>query len=281
MKVWSLGSGSRGNGLVVASGDRAILVDCGFGPRALALRLKTIGIAPEMVSALVLTHEHQDHADGAARAQHKWRWPVYASAGTHAGVAEIPGKQRHTLTPDAPTVIAGFRVDALRIAHDAADPLAFAITDDASGARIGIAHDLGAVPPALEQLFARCDALLIEANHDVDMLRNGPYPPSLQARIRGGRGHLNNMETAQLVQRLAHRGLQAVALLHLSETNNTPACAADAVSRGLAAAGMTLRAHPAAGRRPDALVHLTARHVATTAPPVPRANPSTQLTLAL
>lgn len=89
MKAWSLGSGSRGNGLVLAAGDRAILVDCGFGPRAIATRLKRLGLVPEMIEALVITHEHQDHADGAAKAQHKWRWPVYASAGTHRALREI------------------------------------------------------------------------------------------------------------------------------------------------------------------------------------------------
>jgi phosphoribosyl 1,2-cyclic phosphodiesterase len=284
VNVWSLGSGSRGNGLVIASGDRAILVDCGFGPRALALRLKRLGLAPEMIAALVLTHEHQDHADGAARAQHKWRWPVYASAGTHRGVADIPGKMRQVIAAGGAVSVAGFTLEAVAIPHDAAEPLALAVTDEASGARVGVAHDLGAVPAALERLFARCDALLLEANHDVDLLRRGPYPPSLQARIRGGRGHLNNDEAAALAVRLAHPGLQALALLHLSEANNTPAEAAQCVNRALAAAGVAVRAHPAAGRTPDALVALGPRpgplRSASAAPPA-RVAAATQLTLAL
>lgn len=259
MKVWSLGSGSRGNGIVIASGGRAILVDCGFGPRALAMRLKRIGLVPEMIEALVLTHEHQDHADGAARAQHKFRWPVYASAGTHRGVSDIPAKQRHLLSAASSVSVAGFVVESVAIPHDAAEPLAVAVTAESSGARLGIAHDLGAVPPALERLFARCDALLLEANHDVEMLRRGPYPPALQARIRGGRGHLNNDEAAALALRLAHPGLRALALLHLSETNNTPELAAGRVNEVLRRGRVGVQAHPAAGRTPDALLSLDAR----------------------
>lgn len=258
MQVWSLGSGSRGNGLVVASGGRAILVDCGFGPRAVAMRLKALGIRPESIEALVLTHEHQDHADGAAKAHHKWRWPVYASAGTHAALRDIPAKFRHELIAGGATDVGAFRVESVAIPHDAAAPMALAIHAESSGARVGIAHDLGAVPAALEPLFARCDALCLEANHDVAMLRAGPYPPALQARIRGGRGHLNNEETAALAVRLAHAGLRAIALLHLSETNNTPALAAATVNAALRRARVTVTARAAAGRTPEPLFSLGA-----------------------
>lgn len=256
MRVWSLGSGSRGNALVVASGGRAVLVDCGFGPRALATRLKKLGLAPEMIEALIITHEHQDHADGAAKAHHKWRWPVYASAGTHSALREIPGKYRVTLQPGQGAEVAGFAVECASIPHDAKEPLAIALTATASGARVGIAHDLGRVPAPLESLFAHCDALCLEANHDVTMLREGPYPRALQERIRGGRGHLNNDETAALAVRLAHSGLRALSLLHLSETNNTPEVAARAVQAALSKARVRVNAHPAAGRTPEALFAL-------------------------
>lgn len=256
MRVWSLGSGSRGNALVVGSGDRLVLVDCGFGPRALAMRLKAVGLVPEMIEALLVTHEHQDHADGAAKAQHKWRWPVYASAGTHAALRDIPAKQRVVLQPGLAQQVGAFTVEATAVPHDAREPLAFALTATASGARVGIAHDLGAVPPALETLFARCDALCLEANHDADMLRNGPYPRALQERIRGGRGHIDNADAGALARRLAHPGLKALALLHLSETNNTPALAARSVN---AVFGSTrVQARPAAGRQAELLFALEA-----------------------
>lgn len=255
--MWSLGSGSRGNGLIVATGDRAVLVDCGFGPRTLAKRIGQLGLRPEMIEALIITHEHQDHADGVAKAHHKWRWPVYASAGTHRGLRDVPAKYRHALTPGSSVAVGAFAVESVSIPHDANEPLAVALTATASGARIGIAHDLGAVPPKLEALFARCDALCLEANHDVQMLRTGPYPPSLQARISGGRGHLNNEETAALAVRLAHRGLRALTLLHLSESNNTPALAAATVNAALQRARTGVAAQAAPGRTPDALFALS------------------------
>ena len=250
MRGWTLGSGSRGNALVLESGGRYVIVDCGFGPRALARRLKLIGVAPEAIEALVITHEHQDHADGAARAQHKWRWPVYASAGTLAALPEIDARWRRPVVPGSATDLGAFVLEAASVPHDAAAPLAFVVTARASGARVGVAHDLGAVPAALPALLARCDTLCIEANHDREMLRTGPYPPALQARIRGGRGHLNNEETGALVASLTHRGLRDVVLLHLSETNNTPPLAESAVSAIARRGGYRGAVRAAAGRLP-------------------------------
>ncbi len=244
--------------MVMAAG-RALLVDCGFGPRALVSRLKRVGLVPEQIEGLVITHEHQDHAQGAERAQHKWRWPVYASAGTLAALPEVEARWRRPLVAGQAVDAAGaFTLEAVAIPHDARAPFAYAVTATASGARLGIAHDLGAVPDALPPLFARCDALCIEANHDPDMLRNGPYPPMLQERIRNGRGHLSNQQAGALVAGLSHPGLRAVALLHLSETNNTPALAAEAVSRALHRAGSRTAATAAPGRTPAALFTLDA-----------------------
>lgn len=257
MRIWSLGSGSRGNALVVESGGRALLVDCGFGPRALVTRLKAVGLAPEMITGLVLTHEHQDHAQGAERAQHKYRWPVYASAGTLAALPGIAARWRHEVRPGTAVSAGDFTLESVAIPHDARAPLAYAVTATASGARVGIAHDLGAVPAALPALFAKCDILCLEANHDEEMLRTGPYPPMLQERIRGGRGHLNNREAGALAAQLAHPGLRAVALLHLSESNNTPQEAARAVTGALRRGGFRLEARAAAGRTPSPLVALS------------------------
>jgi phosphoribosyl 1,2-cyclic phosphodiesterase len=241
---------------VVMAAGRALLVDCGFGPRALVTRLKQIGLVPEQIEGLVITHEHQDHAQGAERAQHKWRWPVYASAGTLAALPEIAARWRRPIAPGASVDAGAFTLEAVAIPHDARAPLAFALTATASGARLGVAHDLGAVPEALPRVFARCDALCIEANHDPEMLRTGPYPPVLQERIRNGRGHLSNGQAGELLASLAHAGLRAVALLHLSETNNTPALAAETVTRALRRAGARCAARAAAGRVPDTLFSL-------------------------
>lgn len=256
MRIWSLGSGSRGNALVVESGGQALLVDCGFGPRALVTRLKAIGLTPEIITGLVLTHEHQDHAQGAERAQHKYRWPVYASAGTLAALPEISARWRNEMRPGTQVTAGDFVLESVAIPHDARAPMAYAITATASGARVGIAHDLGAVPAALPALFAKCDILCLEANHDEEMLRAGPYPPMLQERIRGGRGHLNNREAGALAAELVHPGLRAVALLHLSESNNTPTEAARAVTSALRRGGTRVDARAAAGRTPEPLAAL-------------------------
>lgn len=269
MRIWSLGSGSSGNALVIESAGRRLLVDCGFGPRALVTRLKAIGIAPDSISGLLLTHEHVDHAQGAARAQKKWRWPVFATAGTLRALEEIEARWRRPLAAGSEVEHEGFRIEPVEVPHDAAAPAAFVVTASASGARVGIAHDLGAVPAALPARFAGCDVLCLEANHDERMLRDGPYPAALKARIRGGRGHLSNDQGGELAASLVHRGLRAVVLLHLSEVNNRPEVAVAAVRgrlrtarfggevvaapRRVAAAVAALDGRPARGGAPVAL----------------------------
>ena len=248
MRGWTLGSGSRGNAILLESAGRFLLVDCGFGPRALATRLKTVGITPEAIEGLVITHEHVDHATGAVRAQHKWGWPVYASAATLRALPGIPARWRRPVRPGERVAAGAFSLEAAEIPHDAAAPLAFAVTATASGARVGVAHDLGAVPDALRALFARCDALMIESNHDRQMLADGPYPPSLKVRIRGGRGHLSNDESGGLIASLVHPALRSVTLLHLSETNNTPVLAETAVRAIARRAGFRRAIHAAPGR---------------------------------
>lgn len=263
MRGWTLGSGSSGNALLLESGGHRILVDCGFGPRALATRLKAIGVAPESISALVLTHEHVDHAQGAERAQKKWRWPVFASSGTLAALREVEPRWRRPVAAGATVALDGFTLEAVAVPHDAAAPLAYAITAMESGARVGVAHDLGAVPDALRRAFAACDALCLEANHDVEMLRNGPYPRSLQERIRGGRGHLSNAQSARLAAELAGPALRAVALLHLSEVNNRPDLAERAVAGELRMAGYRGPVVAAARRSPAEAFVLGARRGAS------------------
>ena len=138
VRAWTLGSGSSGTALLVESGDHRILVDCGFGPRAIVTRLKAIGVAPESISALVLTHEHIDHAHGAERAQKKYRWPVYASAGTLGALREIEPRWRQPVEAGSTTALDGFTLEAIAVPHDASGPMAFVITAQESGARLGV-----------------------------------------------------------------------------------------------------------------------------------------------
>ncbi|MFN0097901.1 MAG: MBL fold metallo-hydrolase [Gemmatimonadaceae bacterium] len=235
MRVWSLGSGSSGNALVVECAGHRVLIDCGFGPRAIAKRLHAVNIAPESIEALLVTHEHVDHAQGVTRAQHKWRWPVVATGGTIDAIGEIPARWRREIVPGTPLALDGFTVDAYAIPHDAAAPAAFRLTSRASGERVGIAHDLGRVPASVHDAFCGLEILCVEANHDRDLLRSGRYPPRLQERIAGGRGHLSNVETLAWLRETARATTREVVLLHLSAENNTPAIAERTLRDGLKA----------------------------------------------
>lgn len=233
MRVWSLGSGSSGNALVVECGGHRVLIDCGFGPRAIAKRLLAVNIAPESIEALLVTHEHVDHAQGVARAQHKWRWPVVATGGTIDAIGEIPQRWRREIVPGTAVELDGFTVDAFAIPHDAAAPAAFRLTSRSSGERVGIAHDLGRVPASVHEAFSGLEIICVEANHDRDLLRNGRYPPRLQERISGGRGHLSNVETLAWLRETARTTTREVVLLHLSAENNTPEIAERTLRDGL------------------------------------------------
>lgn len=251
MRGWTLGSGSRGNGIVLESAGRRLLVDCGFGPRSLAGRLNKIGVDPESIEAVLVTHEHQDHAQGVERAQKKWRWPVYSSSSTLDALPDVSARWRRTIAIGETTETDAFTIESISIPHDASAPLAYVVTARSTGVRVGIAHDLGAVPEGFREQFARCDVLCIEANHDVDMLLNGPYPRMLQQRIRGGRGHLNNTQTGQLIADLVSPSLRHIVLLHLSETNNTPQTAVDTIRPYARRAGFRGTIKAAAGRVPE------------------------------
>lgn len=233
MIVTVLGTGSQGNAIVVECDDDRILIDAGFPARTLARRLRIAGIAPESIRAMVLTHAHGDHAYGARVAARRFRWAVYATQGTIdampelADLAPIPVHPRETLQLDT------LRIAPLRIPHDCSEPIALRIESAATGARLGIAYDLGHVPMAVERALHDLDAVIIESNYDEFMLRNGPYPRSVQQRIAGAHGHLSNSAAARVVRRIATRSLRHVVLAHLSEQNNTVEVAQESVARGL------------------------------------------------
>lgn len=254
LHVTVLGSGSRGNAILVDGTDGAILVDAGFGPRSLVRRLNAAGRRPDEISALLLTHEHTDHASGAAAASARWGWPVYGSAGTldalsaGSGMDARPGDAR-AFVDDGGTTVGGFLVETTPVPHDARDCRALVVTDVRSGARVGIAMDVGRVPEALATAFERLDLVVVESNHDEAMLARGPYPWSLKQRISGGLGHLSNGAAAAFVSACAHRGLRGVLLTHLSETNNLPALAIERTRDALRRAGWTRDALSAASQQ--------------------------------
>ncbi len=244
MKVWILASGSKANALVIESGSTRLLVDCGLGPRVLAGRLRAIGLAPEQITGVAITHEHSDHIHGLRAACRRWRWPVLTSTGTHTALAEmgVPGctaaGERRVVLPDAePIAHADVDVTGVRILHDAADPMAIVVTCRASGARIAIATDIGEITPAVLAAFEKVDALVLESNHCTSMLASGPYPVYLKRRILARTGHLSNDGCATALQSLAHRGMSHIVLAHLSEVNNAPEVARGAASCALRRAG--------------------------------------------
>jgi phosphoribosyl 1,2-cyclic phosphodiesterase len=236
VRAWTLGSGSKGNSILLESDGTRVLIDAGYSPRALARRLATVHVAPESISAVIVTHEHIDHMCGVSGAQRRWKWQVYGSAGTIAAIAGLDARRATALRSGAPFTIGALQFELVRVPHDASAPTAVVATATRSGFRTGVAHDLGAVPDTLRTAFAHLDLLLLESNHDEEMLRTGPYPPFLQARISGGSGHLSNRKSAALTREVAGASLREVVLLHLSEANNTPRHAVAAAQTALRAA---------------------------------------------
>jgi phosphoribosyl 1,2-cyclic phosphodiesterase len=233
MKLWILGSGSSGNSVLVETERSRILVDAGFSPRVLKQRLTHAGIAPDSIEAVVVTHEHTDHVKGVAAAARKWGWTIVSTAGTRMMCPEW-SQLRTILTPRKSSVVVGdFHLETVPVSHDANEPIAVIVTSMGEGSRAGIVYDLGHITETVSRALDKLDVLVIEANHDEGMLRAGPYPPSLQARIRGKFGHLSNGDAGRLAGGSIHRGLNNIVLAHLSEKNNTPKTALTTVGDAL------------------------------------------------
>lgn len=233
MRLWVLGSGSGGNAVLIETMRSRILVDAGFAPRVLKRRLAVAGVAPESIEAVVVTHEHADHMKGVAAAARKWGWTVISTAGTRMMCPEW-ANLRTILTPRKSSVVVGdFHLETVPVSHDANEPIAVIVTSIGEGARAGIVYDLGHVGESVSRALDKLDILLIEANHDEGMLRAGPYPPSVQARIRGKFGHLSNRDAAQAASESIHAGLNNIVLAHLSEKNNNPRTALGTVGDSL------------------------------------------------
>jgi phosphoribosyl 1,2-cyclic phosphodiesterase len=230
MKVAVLGSGSKGNAIAIQSQNTTLLLDCGFGPRSLRRRMRDSGIDVETVTAIILTHEHGDHARGTGKLAERFGCAVYASPGTLAAVSHLCGSVETVALESHRSVSLGsFEVTATRTNHDAVEPLALRVRDSVSGTVLGLAYDVGRSTTGIRHLLSGCNCLIVEANHDDVMLRTGPYPPSVRQRIAGSGGHLSNRAAAELLSELMHPGLETVVLAHLSSTCNSPRLAGDTV----------------------------------------------------
>lgn len=216
MRFASLGSGSRGNGSVVASQTTIVLVDCGFSYKEAVLRLKRLGLGPEDLSAIVVTHEHSDHVGGVEALSNKHSIPVYASRGTWIEVGEE--SYSNPIYINDLFSIGDIEVSPITVPHDAREPLQFVFS--CNGIRLGILSDLGSVSHRVIEGFQDLDAISIEFNHDVELLNQGPYPAFLKSRVGGDFGHLNNEQACALLQRIVSDRLKTVVACHISETNN-------------------------------------------------------------
>lgn len=224
-----LGSGSSGNAVLVESEGRRLLIDAGFSCRELERRLKEVGVEPGAVEAIVLTHEHGDHCRGVVRFARRHAPRVYASPGTMAGrhLRALPGAL--PLRAGAPFEAAGLRVEPFAISHDAREPVGL-VVEDGAGHRLGVAGDLGEPTAGAMRALREVSMLVLETNHDLEMLRRGPYPWRLKQRVASRHGHLSNVAAAHSLAELVSDRLRTVVLYHLSRINNLPALALEAVA---------------------------------------------------
>jgi phosphoribosyl 1,2-cyclic phosphodiesterase len=233
MRFASLGSGSQGNALVVEAGRSRVLLDCGLGLNDVKMRLARCGLEAGDLDAIVVTHEHNDHLGGVARLARKFEIPVYmtygtltALDGTRGSIAQITVIDSHT-----PFAIGDIEVSPYPVPHDAREPAQFVFSDGQF--RLGVLTDTGSSTPHIEHMLSGLEALVLECNHDAEMLANSSYPPYLRQRIAGRFGHLENASAAELLGRLECSRLKHVIAAHLSEQNNTPELARRALAQAL------------------------------------------------
>jgi phosphoribosyl 1,2-cyclic phosphodiesterase len=233
MRFASLGSGSQGNALVVEAERSRLLLDCGFGLAETVTRLGRLGLVPEDISAIVVTHEHDDHIGGVARLARRHGIPVWLTPGTLVGfealfadVADVRFINNYEVFE-----IGALQVQPFPVPHDAREPAQYVFSDGAS--RLGVLTDVGCSTRHIEAMLSGCDALVLECNHDVEMLRASSYPQKLRERIAGRFGHLDNAAAAELLRALDQGRLAHLVAAHLSQENNRPELARSALSAAM------------------------------------------------
>ncbi|APZ44710.1 MBL fold metallo-hydrolase [Acidihalobacter ferrooxydans] len=231
MRYASLGSGSRGNACVIESGGTRLLLDCGFSVREVDRRLARLGLRGEDIGAILITHEHSDHLSGAARLSRRYRLPVWLTAGTLAACRDTGFYRIEQFHAHDVFAVGDIQLHPFPVPHDAREPAQFVFSD--GDVRLGQLTDTGSITPHIERMLAGVDALVLECNYEPELLRRGPYPPALKARVGGNYGHLGNDQAAALLARLDTSRLRWLIGAHVSEKNNTPSHARAALIAGL------------------------------------------------
>ncbi len=222
MRFASLGSGSRGNALIVDAGEAKLLVDCGFSLRSMISRLARLSVQPEEITGILVTHEHSDHLAGVSRFASRFGVPVYLTQGTRIAAENGSGFQADCRLIDshAEVSIQGLQIIPFPVPHDAREPVQYLFDDGVS--RLGVLTDCGTITSHIVDVLDGCDALVLECNHDRRMLADSAYPAMLKRRIGGDFGHLDNEQAASFLQTINSSRLRHVVAAHLSEQNNDP-----------------------------------------------------------
>jgi len=225
-----LGSGSEGNSLLVSVGETMVMMDCGFGLRDCIERLANCGVTPDQLSGIVVTHEHSDHISGVGKLARKFDLPVWLTHGTlHRQPKAFHGISRiYEIDPHQIYVVGDMEIAPYPVPHDAAEPVQYVFSDGAK--KLGVLTDTGSSTVHIENSLSGCHALVLECNHDHDMLMSSAYPYSLKQRVGGRFGHLNNHEAAGIIAKLDVSNLQHLVAAHLSRNNNTAELAVSALA---------------------------------------------------
>ena len=234
MRFASLGSGSRGNATLVEAGGTRVLVDCGFSCAETEKRLARLSLEPGDIEAVLVTHEHSDHIAGVARFSRRFDIPVWMTAGTEAMHQGGALSAWHCFSGHEVFEIGALQVQPFPVPHDAREPCQFVFTD--GSVRLGVLTDTGSITLHMVKALERLDALLLECNHDSEMLASGPYPPGLKQRVGGQFGHLSNDQASDLLCKIDTTRLQHLVAAHLSDKNNHPDLARQALSVALGCA---------------------------------------------
>ena len=238
MEFYTLASSSSGNAALARHGDTAVLIDAGISARRIAQALAQLGLTPDGLRAVLITHAHSDHVSALAALSKKYAVPIFASRDTARFLA-CPGDVLRPFDPGDAFSIGDLEVRSFRTSHDAAGSVDYRL--DCADGSLGLLTDTGYVTDEAAAVLSGVDTLLLEANHDVETLRSGPYPYHLKRRILGEQGHLSNEAAAEFALRCVMSGTRDILLAHLSAENNTPAMAEYAVARRLQAAGFSVR----------------------------------------